>query len=67
MAANIFQVEANRIRNYIERHGYQVRQAPDYLAVRDPVQVYSGGHRVEYQDVQVRDWAAAVKFVADRS
>lgn len=69
MAANIFQVEANDIRNYLERHGYASVQGPDHIIVKDPVQCSSGKgtERTEYKDVVIRDWHDAITFVDERS
>lgn len=70
MAQNIFQREANDIRNYLERHGYTATQGPDHIIVKDPVWVNGGAHnggRTEYNDVAIRDWPAAIHFVEERS
>ena len=68
MPKNIFQVEADDIRNYLERHGYTSKQGPDHILVQDPaLVVFGGGRRTEYTDVVIRDWPDAIKFVEDRS
>ena len=59
--------EARDIRNYLERHGFTSAQEADHIVVRDPVQVYSAGHRTEYQDVRIRNWEQAIAFVEERS
>ena len=66
---NIWEREAKDIRNYLERHGYTSTQGPNHVIVHDPVYVYSGGNTrgVEYKDVQIRNWPAAITFVEERS
>jgi hypothetical protein len=67
--SNIFQTEANDIRNYLERHGYASVQGPDHIVVKDPVLIFNGKgtERTEYNDVVIRDWPAAIHFVEERS
>lgn len=66
---NIFEREARDIKAFLERHGYECSMGPDHVLVKDPVQCSSGRgtERVEYNDVKVRDWPAAMKFVSVRS
>lgn len=70
--ANIFELEARDIRNYLERHGYASTQGPDHIVVKDPVYILSSragqnAQRTEYKDVVVRDWPAAIEFVEERN
>lgn len=66
---NIFEREARDIKAFLERNGYTAEMGADHVVVKDPVQCSSGRgtERVEYQDVKVRDWPAAMKFVNERS
>jgi hypothetical protein len=68
---NIFELEARDIRNYLERHGYDSKQGPDHIIVKDPVYVLSSSagknkQRTQFKDVMVRNWPEAIAFVEER-
>lgn len=69
MGKNIFQIEADNIRGFLERHGYIVEQRPDHIIVKDPVLIFNGKgtERTEYTDVVIRSFDDAINFVATRS
>lgn len=66
---NMWEREARDIKAFLERNGYTAEMGTDHVVVKDPVQVSNGRgtERVEHQDVKVRDWPAAMKFVSERS
>lgn len=70
---NIWEREARDIKAFLERNGYEASLGPDHVVVKDPVWSWGCGSKhavgriVEYKDVKVRDWPAAMKFVSERS
>ena len=68
MGKNIFQLEADNIRSYLERHGYASEQRADHIIVKDPVQCSGAkdSERTEYKDVIVRGFGDAISFVEAR-
>ena len=60
--------ELGHIAAFFERHGYRVKQGPDYIIVFDPVYVHSGTeHRTEYSERHIRNWPEALAFIEERS
>lgn len=64
---NIWEREAQDIRNYLDRHGYASTQKGDHILVNDPVEVYNPKHHTEYKEIVIRDWPTAISFVEERS
>lgn len=68
MSKNVFQLEAENILGFLERHGYRASIGPDHVIAKDPVMVFNGKgtERTEYNDVVIRGFDDAIQFVEAR-
>lgn len=56
--------ELNAIAEYLERHGYNATANSNDVTVRDPYYSSRTGHG--FNEVRIRDFAAAVHFINER-
>jgi hypothetical protein len=57
--------ESISIENLLKRNSYECSYANDVVTVRDPVQSSTQG--TIYNDVKIRSFQAAIRFVEERS